>query len=40
MIGVVNEYNKIKEIKGINSLNTNQVANMNSMFQDYHEIEY
>ena len=37
---VVNECNKLKEIKGINSLNTNQVTNMNSMFQDCHEIEY
>ena len=40
MIRVVNECNKLKEIKGIKSLNTNQVTNMNSMFQDCHEIEF
>jgi len=31
---------KLKEIKGINKFNTNQVTNMNSMFEGYNELEY
>ena len=32
-----NNCNKLKEIKGINKLNTNQITNMNSMFHGCHE---
>ncbi len=31
---------KLKEIKGINKFNTNQVTKINSMFQHCHELEY
>ena len=35
-----NNCHKLKEIKGINKFNTNQVSNMNSMFQGCNELEY
>ena len=31
---------KLKEIKGINKFNTNEVTKMNSMFQQCNELEY
>ena len=35
-----NECKKLKEIKGINSFNTNKVINMKAMFQLCNELEY
>ena len=35
-----NKCNKLKEIKGINKFNTNQVTNMSGMFLECNEIEY
>ena len=35
-----NNCNKIKEIKGINQFNTNNVTKMNSMFQQCKELIY
>ena len=35
-----NECHKLKEIKGINKFNTNQVTNMRTMFQKCNELEY
>ena len=34
-----NECHKIKEIKGIENFNTIKVTNMNSMFQEWNELE-
>ena len=35
-----NKCHKLKEIKGINKFNTNQVTNMNTMFHGCNELEY
>ena len=35
-----NECHKLKEIKGINKFNTDQVTNMKAMFQDCNVLEY
>ena len=35
-----NECHKLKEIKGMNKFNTNQVTNMSGMFQSCNELEY
>ena len=35
-----NECYKLKEIKGINKLNTDKVTDMNTMFQECKELEY
>ena len=35
-----NKCYKLKEIKGINIFNTNQVTNMKGMFQECNELEY
>jgi len=40
MEGMLNNYHKLKEIKGINNFNTNQVKNMRIMFQKCYELEY
>ena len=40
MIGVVNECNKLKEIKGLHKFITNKVNTMRIMFQECNEIEY
>ena len=38
MQGMFNNCHKLKEIKGINNFNTNNVTNMNTMFQQCNEL--
>ena len=40
MVLMFSECYKLKEIKGINKFNTNQVTKMNSMFNKCYELEY
>ena len=40
MSWMFNECHKLKEIKGINKLNTSKVNTMNAMFQECWEIKY
>ena len=35
-----NKCNKLKEIKGINKINTNKVTNMRAMFQECNKLEF
>ena len=40
MENIFNKCQKLKEIKGINKFNTNQVTIMKAMFQECKELEY